>query len=72
MTRCRDCDQQLWHCHGTLVLHPDGSAECTDPGCPDPRSPHSFRIDCTEISAACCQEPGSQRFGPAGRLARGA
>jgi hypothetical protein len=32
---CPDCARLLDHCHGTLVLHPDGTLECTNPACVD-------------------------------------
>jgi hypothetical protein len=30
---CADCTHDAEHCHGTLVLHPDGTVECTDLVC---------------------------------------
>jgi hypothetical protein len=33
---CPNCIAGLDHCHGVLVLHSDGTVECTDPDCLDP------------------------------------
>jgi hypothetical protein len=32
---CRDCAQDVEHCHGTLVLVAEAVVECTEPGCLD-------------------------------------
>jgi uncharacterized Zn finger protein len=32
MTECRDCSENLEHCHGVLVVFDDGTAECTECG----------------------------------------
>jgi len=32
---CPDCVRDLDHCHGSLVLLPDGTVECCDPECHD-------------------------------------
>jgi hypothetical protein len=30
---CPDCAREIDHCHGTLVVHADGTVACTDVGC---------------------------------------
>lgn len=55
---CRACHVELDHCHGTLLIHPDGDVECTDPVCVDPDPVrHEFQIDCQAIAGGCdCDE----------------
>nr|WP_115966768.1 hypothetical protein [Rhodococcus sp. (in: high G+C Gram-positive bacteria)] len=41
-------------CHGTLVVHTVGGAECTEPDCVDPEYVfHSLVLDCAEITGGC-------------------
>lgn len=49
---CRECREDLEHCHGTLILHALLAVECTE-DCATPESPHSFRIDCDAIGCVC-------------------
>jgi hypothetical protein len=46
-TSCADCLDDLDHCHGTLVVDPDGMAECTDDNCRDIRPER--HLLCTDI-----------------------
>ncbi|GAA3565197.1 hypothetical protein GCM10022222_56180 [Amycolatopsis ultiminotia] len=67
---CAFCTDGIDHCHGTLVVHPDGGfAECTDPGCADlDRIRHGLIIDCHAVDPGCgCVPHGS--LGPALRRA---
>ncbi|MEV4051799.1 hypothetical protein AB0J55_11490 [Amycolatopsis sp. NPDC049688] len=52
---CASCDARIDHCHGTLVVHPDGgSAECTEPACVDgDRVRHALIVDCQGIAGGC-------------------
>jgi len=52
---CASCDAGIDHCHGTLVVHPDGGfAECTDPGCVDgDRLRHALIVDCQALGGGC-------------------
>ncbi|MEC3981489.1 hypothetical protein [Amycolatopsis sp. H20-H5] len=52
---CAFCTSRLDHCHGTLVVHPDGGyAECTDHGCVDTdRVRHGLIIDCATVDGGC-------------------
>ncbi len=63
-TTCRECEagQGLgWvHCHGTLIRHWLGRAECTDQDCPDADlMAHSLVIDCDAAGCPCAQPIGS-------------
>jgi hypothetical protein len=51
---CASCTSDLDHCHGTLVVHPDNVAECTEPGCADfERVRHALIIDCQLVDGGC-------------------
>lgn len=55
---CLDCVRELDHCHGTLIVHLDGSFDCTadhtDAECPELHiARHGLVIDCQELSAGC-------------------
>jgi hypothetical protein len=52
--RCRDCDEELAHCHGTFVTHEDGSWECTDVGCDGPVLLHRWAVSCEDLAGGCC------------------
>lgn len=52
---CRDCQDELEHCHGVVIRHLDGSCECADDlDCAVVVEAHLFAVDCTEPS--CCGE----------------
>lgn len=51
---CMSCHTGADHCHGTLVRHADGGAECTDPRCGGPDAMrHTFVIDCSDVDGGC-------------------
>ncbi|MBN6039247.1 hypothetical protein [Amycolatopsis sp. 195334CR] len=51
---CATCSAGLDHCHGTLVLHAEFLAECTEPGCTDlGRARHLLIIDCHSLNGGC-------------------
>ncbi|WP_081287628.1 hypothetical protein [Mycobacterium asiaticum] len=55
-TGCRDCQAGLDHCHGTVIRHWLGRAECTDPACGAPELfTHTFVIDCDAVGCACAE-----------------
>lgn len=61
---CSACTSGIDHCHGTLVVHPDGGfAECTDTGCTGlDRVRHSLIIDCQTVQGGCgCVEPAIEQ-----------
>lgn len=52
--RTSPVDDGLLRCDGTLVVHADGGAECTEPHCdePDPIG-HRLVLDCDDIDGGC-------------------
>jgi hypothetical protein len=56
---CRDCRDELDHCHGTVVLHAGTAAECTE-SCDYPEDPHPFRIDCAAVGCHCVDDDSHQ------------
>jgi hypothetical protein len=67
MSRCQDCGADLDHCHGTLVVHGDGTSDCTDAACggADPMR-HSLIIDCLAVlGGGCCVKQDAQDFATA-------
>jgi hypothetical protein len=51
---CASCITDLDHCHGTLVVHPDGLVECTEIACFDVDSArHPLIIDCEVVDGGC-------------------
>ncbi len=62
MARCRRCETDLVHCHGTLVRHGDGEVECSNPRCAGRVAVHDFVIVCEDVQSGCCRErPGAPR-----------
>jgi len=55
---CAECEQDLEHCHGTAIVHPDGAADCSDgPDCRLTAELHLFVISCAEMDG-CCEAAG--------------
>ncbi|KAA1250229.1 hypothetical protein F0Q45_10815 [Mycobacterium simiae] len=53
-TRCRDCQAGLFHCHGTIIRHSRGRAQCTEADCDCPEIVvHTFVIDCHAVGCTC-------------------
>ncbi|MGK3201649.1 hypothetical protein [Amycolatopsis sp. MEPSY49] len=52
---CASCDVGIDHCHGTLVVHPEGGfTECTDVACSDgDRVRHGLIVDCQALGGGC-------------------
>jgi hypothetical protein len=51
---CAGCTGRLDHCHGTLVRHGDGSADCTEPGCVDlDGARHPLATGCDALLGGC-------------------
>lgn len=51
---CAACAVELLHCHGTLVLHADGSVECDVEDCGVAEEAHELVLMCTEVDPRCC------------------
>ena len=50
----RCCDNELDHCHGTLVLHADGTAECEHGEvCDADEAQHELWVSCGELRCSC-------------------
>lgn len=47
---------ELLHCHGTCIVHVDGTAECTELGCTAPPDGHASLVTCAEVEpqGRCC------------------
>jgi hypothetical protein len=58
--RCRECEAELQHCHGTLIRHALWHSECTDADCTTPELiVHTLVIDCDVAGCECTQPMGS-------------
>jgi hypothetical protein len=58
---CVECERDIEHCHGTAIVHFDGSADCAeDPGCRMAAEQHLFVITCGEVECSCGDpQPGA-------------
>ena len=66
---CAECEQDLEHCHGTAIMHFDGSPDCAeDPGCHLAAEQHLFVISCGEVECSC-GDPQPGAHWPAGQAA---
>jgi hypothetical protein len=64
-TDCVRCERDLDHCHGALVVHLDGSVDCTEPDCWDAdRARHTMVMDCDDSMFDGC----GCLFAPAARV----
>ncbi len=55
---CRSCADFADHCHGTSIVHADGSVECTEFKCVDlSDARHAHVVSCTAVVRQCgCRE----------------
>ena len=55
---CRDCDALVAHCHDVLIVHADGSYECSgEEPCAGRLEAHAWVVSCDEVvPAGCCAE----------------
>jgi hypothetical protein len=53
---CRECEREIVHCHDVLIVHADGSYECSGDGeCSGWVETHSWVVTCAELSPdGCC------------------
>jgi hypothetical protein len=51
--RCRWCNDDIEHCHESLVLHASGDAQCIDAGCSVPTEAHHMLIACADFGCRC-------------------
>jgi hypothetical protein len=67
MNPCADCGADVDHCHGTLVVHGDGTTDCTDATCAgaDPLR-HALIVDCEAVlGGGCCGDEPEADFAQA-------
>ncbi|MET0701738.1 MAG: hypothetical protein ABWY93_18970 [Mycobacterium sp.] len=58
--KCRECEAERHHCHGTLIRHSLRYSECTDDDCDGPELiVHTLVIDCDSVGCDCAQPIGS-------------
>jgi hypothetical protein len=51
---CVLCSRGTGHCHGSLVVHSDGTAECTDITCVELEAGlHELVLDCRQLTGGC-------------------
>lgn len=50
---CLECGRDWDHCHGALVVHLDGSFECSELVCVAAESAHSYSLSCVELVGGC-------------------
>lgn len=51
---CFPCATGTDHCHGTLVLHADGTAECDEERrCERREDLHDWWVPCTDLGCGC-------------------
>lgn len=55
-TRCRWCNDDLEHCHDSLVVHAVGEVHCMGPRCTTPPELHHLVIDCADFGCSCAQD----------------
>ena len=53
VVRCRWCNDDLEHCHESLVVHVAGDAHCMDPVCTTPGELHHLVVRCDEVGCTC-------------------
>jgi hypothetical protein len=53
VVRCRWCNDELEHCHDSLIVHHLGAAECMNALCVVPTEAHHIAVDCSDIGCTC-------------------
>jgi hypothetical protein len=51
--RCRWCNDDLEHCHETLVRHTVGDTHCLDATCAVPDEAHHMVASCNDFGCSC-------------------
>lgn len=59
---CPACADELDHCHGTLIRHADGTAECTNAACATlDAARHLLLLECAELAdCGCAEQPAPE------------
>jgi hypothetical protein len=55
IVRCRWCNDDLEHCHESLVVHAVGEVHCMGPNCSIPPELHHMIVDCDDFGCTCAQ-----------------
>ncbi len=56
VSQCRYCRDGWEHCHGTVIIHEQRRAECTEDDCDGPELiAHVLRVDCDAVGCTCGQ-----------------
>jgi hypothetical protein len=53
VVRCRWCNDDLEHCHDSLVRHVTGDAHCMDGRCDIADEAHHMVISCADFGCGC-------------------
>ena len=53
VARCKWCNDDLEHCHDSLVRHTAGDRHCMDPRCVVPAEAHHMVIACSDFGCGC-------------------
>ena len=53
--RCRWCNDDLEHCHESLVLHTVGKPHCIEADCAVPAEAHHIVIACSDFGCGCAR-----------------
>jgi hypothetical protein len=51
--RCRWCNDDLEHCHDSLVMHAIGGSHCISPNCVVPDEAHHMVVSCDDVGCTC-------------------
>lgn len=61
--RCPTCTADDHHCHGTLVLHADGSVHCDEAAaCEGREDLHDWWLPCTDLDCGCAGDEQPQQL----------
>lgn len=59
--RCPECDTDVLHCHGVVIVHVTGEVECTEVGCTGRLDVHAWLVPCDEVEGGCrCHDHGDE------------
>jgi hypothetical protein len=53
VVRCRWCNDDLEHCHDSLVVHAASEAHCMDPTCTAQPDAHHMLVSCSDFGCTC-------------------
>jgi hypothetical protein len=56
VVRCRWCNDDLEHCHDSLVTHAAGDVHCMSADCTTPPELHHMVVACSEFGCGCADD----------------